>query len=104
MISITELAQGLLKQQFLGISGLRSPLLQKKIRKHPKAKDRKRQIPIIHSCGNHRIVAATDLGGHQGGAVNVYDSIFPTLDQETHNISLSIFPMTTSQELVTIHR
>ena len=55
-------------------------------KKHSKAKDRKWLIQIIHSCSDHWIAAATDLGAHQGGAVKVYDSLFPTPDQETHNI------------------
>ena len=64
-----DVAQGVLKQQFPGIlSGLRSSLLQKK--KQPKA-DCQQQIQIIHSRGNHWIVASAVLA--EDGQVKVYN-------------------------------
>ena len=69
-----DVAQGFLKQQFPGISGLQSPLLQKK--KQPKA-DCQQQIQIIHSRGNHWIVASMVLA--EDGQVKVYNSIYRIL-------------------------
>lgn len=96
-----DVAQGFLKQQFPCISGLQSPLLQKK--KLLRTQDsHQHQIQIIHSRGDHWIVASTVLA--DDGQVKVYDSVYRTLDRETLNIISNIFNGSNAKELVPIHR
>ena len=94
------MAQGLLKQQFPDITGLRSPLLQGK--KQLKAQDSEQKIQFIHCRGNHWIVASNILAA--SGEVKVYDSIYRTLDQATRKIISNVYQSLTSAELVRIHR
>lgn len=97
-----DVAQALLKQQFPSISGLQSPLLQQKKHFKVQVQDSKQQIQIIHSRGDHWMVASTVLA--ESGAVKVYDSIYRTLDQGACGIISNIFQTSTSKELVPIQR
>ena len=51
-----DVAQNLLKQQFPEVGGLQSILLQAKPRK--RCEENKQMIQIVHSCGDHWIIAA----------------------------------------------
>ena len=95
-----DVVQGFLKQQFPSISGLQSLLLQKY--KLLRTQDSHQyQIHIIRSQGDHWIVTSTVLAD---GQVEVYDSIYRTLDRETLDIILNIFNGSNAKELVPIHR
>ena len=67
-------------------SGLNSTLLQAK--KQSKQQDNKQQIQIIHSRGDHWLVASTVLSSKD--EVNVYDSVDCTIDR-TRNIISNLF-------------
>lgn len=67
-------AQAIIKDQF-SIEGLQCTLLQKT---HQTLNNR---LQIIHSRGNHWIVACVLFS--EVGSVNVYDSLYDTLDDET---------------------
>lgn len=95
-----NLAQNMLKQQFSEIGGLQSTLLQAKPWKQ--RTENKKMIQIVHSRGDHWIVAATMLATDD--RVLVYDSVYRTLDQPTTNIILNLFPASTSTELVQVNR
>ena len=80
-----NLAQQLLKKQFPSLNGLQSTLLQSKPRTG-EVPDNKLQI--IHSRGNHWIVASTV------GCTNticVYDSLYNTLDKGTLDVVMNLF-------------
>jgi hypothetical protein len=94
-----NLAQSMLKQQFSELAGLKSTLLQTK--KHT-VEEKKEQIQIVHSRGDHWIVASSIHAA--GNEVLVYDSIYPELDSTTNSIILNFFPTSTSAELVEISR
>ena len=94
-----NLAEGMLKQQFSEVAGLKSILLQAK--KHP-AEDQKQQIQIVHSRGDHWIVASAVFA--TGDEVLVYDSVYRTIDQITTRIISKFFPTSTSAQLVEINR
>ena len=79
----------MLKQQFSELGGLQSTLLQAKPQKQHAKKTK--TIQIVHSRGDHWIVAATMLA--IGDRVLVYDSVYRTLDQPTMNIILNLFPV-----------
>ena len=83
---VIDTAQHLLKRQFPGISGLQSTLLQAMARETNGATN---QLQIIHSRGDHWIVTSTLLPA--SGAVNVYDSIYSTLNKETRTIIRNLF-------------
>ena len=93
-----NLAQTMLRQQFSELAGLKSTLLQ--TRKHPR--EEKEQIQIVHSRGDHWIVASSIHAA--GTEVLVYDSVYQTLDSTTNSIILNFFPTSTSAELVEINR
>lgn len=95
-----DLAQNMLKQQFSEIGGLQSTLLQAKSQKQ--RTENKKVIQIVHSRGDHWIVAATMLATDDG--VLVYDSVYRTLDQPTKKIILNLFPASTSMQLVQVNR
>lgn len=77
------------------------PLLQTKPQKqHWECNDKK--IQIVHSRGDHWIVAATMPD--ENDAVVVYDSVYRTLDQPTKSIISELFPAATSIDLVQVSR
>ncbi len=92
------IAQNILKEQFPEMGGLRSPLFQ--TRKPPTESDDK--IQIIHSRGDHWIVAASVFAAK--GVVFVYDSVFRTIDRATKNIIAKLFPTSTMIKQVQINR
>ena len=93
-----NMAQGLLKQQFSEITGLKSTLLQaKKQRKE----DDKLKIQIVHCGGDHWIAASTVLAADEE---KVYHSVYRTLDRATKNIISNLFQTSISTELVLITR
>ena len=76
-------AQALLKQQYGLEKGFYSPLLQgQQHHIHPK-------IQIVHSHGNHWIVASTVLS--EDSVVNVYDTLYDSLDTSTVAILNCLF-------------
>ena len=72
--TIINFAQAIIKDQF-SIEGLQCTLLQKT---HQTLNNR---LQIIHSRGNHWIVACALFS--EVGSVDVYDSLYDTLDDET---------------------
>lgn len=94
-----NMAQGLLKRQFSEVTGLNSTLLQAK--KQTK-QDNKQQIQIIHSRGDHWLVASTVLSSKD--EVKVYDSVYRTIDRTTRSIISNLFQSSSSTELVKINR
>ena len=95
-----NVAQNLLKQQFSEVAVLQSTLLQAKPRKQ--CDENSKMIQIVHSRGDHWIVAATMLSTDD--RVLVYDSLYRTLDQPTENIILNLFPAATITELFQVNR
>ena len=93
-------AQNMLKKQFSEVGGLQSTLLQAKPQKQ--RTENKKMIQIVHSHGDHWIVAATMLATDD--RVLVYDSVHRTLDQPTTNINLNLFPASMSTEFVQVNR
>ena len=89
----------MLKQQFSELAGLKSTLLQ--TRKHP-GEEKKEQIQIVHSRGDHWIVASSIHAA--GTEVLVYDSVYRTLESTTNSVILNLFPTSTSAQLVEISR
>ena len=75
-------AQNLIKIQF-NIEGLQSTLLQKS------CKPTVNQLQIIHTRGNHWIVASTILSSP--AVVTVYDTLYDTVDGDTADVILNLF-------------
>ena len=84
---LINIAQEILKKQFPDIRGLNNTLLQKK--KSLKRQTDTQKIQIIHSRGDHWIVASTTFA--EEGEVKVYDSVYRTLDQGTKDIISNLF-------------
>ena len=74
------MAQGLLKQQFSKVTGLKSTLLQakkkkkKKKTKKPAKENDKLKIQIVHCRGDHWIAASTVFAADD--EAKVYDSVY----------------------------
>ena len=79
-------AQKLLKSQFPGVNGLQSTLLQYKPKASVPPKD---QLQVIHSRGDHWIIASTV--GCTSGEVLVCDSLYGTLDTATLDVIANLF-------------
>ena len=79
-------SQRLLKQQFPSLGGLQSTLLQccKENQKRIS-----RGVQIVHSRGNHWIVAST-INCKQG-EVAIFDSLYTSIDESTKAIITSVF-------------
>lgn len=88
-----DFAQELLKKQFPGVNGLQSTLYQYKPKASVSPKD---QLQVIHSRGNHWIVAST-VGCT--GEVPVYDSLYSTLDTATRDVIANLFHSSTVKML-----
>jgi len=71
-------AQSLLKKQFPQVNGLKSTLLL-----HKTQDKIKEGVQIIHSRGNHWIVASTL--GCSGSVVKIFDSLYETMDKDTQS-------------------
>ena len=74
-------AQKLLKKQFPSVNGLQSTLLQYKSKASVPPKD---QLQVIHSRGDHWIVASTL--GCTSDEVLVCDPLYGTLDTDTLDV------------------
>ena len=84
-------AQTLLRLQFPELNGLQSTLYQSR---SPALKANRNALQIIHSHGDHWIVATTiecDLG-----EVRVFDSVYASQDDETHQTIQIMFGNNTS--------
>ena len=82
-----NLAQQLLKQQFPQLNGLQCTLFQSK--KHV-GKPLKDQLQVIHCHSrNHWIVGSTIRC--KDGVVNICDSVYSTLDEETKEVIANLF-------------
>ena len=90
-----NLAQQLLSKQFPNLCGLHSTLLL------PQAKQvvpaGARALQIIHTRGNHWIVASTI--GCQPGEVKIFDSLYKSIDLATMTLISTIF----GNEITTVH-
>ena len=80
-------AQELLKIQFPHISGLQSTLLLAKCQKLPETST---YLQIIHSRGNHWIVA-TNIGCTPKSKLQVFDSLYSSVDKETTKLLTNLF-------------
>ena len=85
---IIDMAQRLLKKQFPNLLGLQSTLLQQKKRQQGIERNNL-QLQVIHSRGDHWIVASTIFA--DDGQVNVYDSVYHAIDKETEVIIANLF-------------
>lgn len=75
-------AQTIIKSQF-NIQGLQNTLLQRS------SKPAINQLQIVHTRGNHWIVASTILS--PPGVIMVYDSLYDQIDCETVHVILNLF-------------
>ncbi len=85
-------AQKVLQQQFPGITGLQSTLHQQKLPSQRTASQKKptdKHVQIIHSRGNHWIVASTIHSAR--GEVKVYNSVYNSFNTETKAIISNLF-------------
>ena len=78
-----NLAQDILKKQFPHLNGLQCTLLQQCMGMGTSGENMeyKNRLQIIHSCGDHWIIASTV--NCAGDAINVYDSVYSNTDEET---------------------
>ena len=90
----TDFAQGLLKKKFPGVNGLQSTLYQYKLKASVPPKD---QLQVIHSRGDHWIVASTV--GCSGNEVLIHDSVYSTLDSATLDVIANLFHSSTVKML-----
>ena len=81
-------AQKLLKQQFPHINGLQSTVFQTKMTTIDREKST-HKMQIIHTRGNHWILASNI--GCEEGRVNVYDSVYKSVDEQTERIITTMF-------------
>ena len=79
---VINFAQNLIKIQF-NIEGLQSTLLQKS---HIPTIN---HLQIVHTRGNHWIVASTILSSP--GIVTVYDTLYDAVDDDTTDVILNLF-------------
>ena len=81
-----NLAQELLKRQFKNLSGFQSTLLLSKLKEPLPATG---TLQVLHSRGNHWIVASTL--GCSAGEVSVFDSLYPSVDEGTLGLLKQLF-------------
>jgi hypothetical protein len=82
-----HLAQSILKKQFPGVRGLKNTVSQGK-EKNVDPHHVLNKLQIIHSRGDHWI-AASNIGCEK--QVNVYDSAYSHLDEETEKVVCNLF-------------
>ena len=92
--------QILLKKQFPNLLGLQSTLLQSS--DQGGMKENHSQVQVIHSRGNHWIVASTIHA--ECGVVQVYDSIYSTVDDETRSSIKNLFIPLSSIQLIEVQK
>ena len=88
-------AQNLIKIQF-NIEGLQLTLLQKS------CVPTVNQLQIVHTRGNHWIVASTILSSP--GVVTVYDTLYDTVDSDTGDVILNLFGGNLKINMATIQK
>lgn len=81
-----NLAQELLRRQFKNLSGLQSTLRLTKLKEPLSATG---AVQVLHSRGNHWIVATTV--GCSAGEVIVFDSLYSSVDTATLNLLKQLF-------------
>lgn len=96
---IINVAQQLLHKQFPHIVGLQLTLRQSK--KQSKVTPNQWQLQIIHCKTNYWIVASTLYCTN--GKVNVYDSLYDTVDEQTKGIITGLFGIS-GIDIVPIHK
>ena len=79
-------AHSLLKRQFPSLEGLQSTLYQNRAHKYSSSRS---ALQIIHSHGNHWIVATTLQC--KPGEIHVFDSVYDSLDVETLHVIRGLF-------------
>ena len=89
-------AQQLLLHQFPSTEGLQYTILQAR----KPAKKIKNGLQIIHDRGNHWLVASTI--GCAGRVVQVYDSIYSSVDEGTMTVIQNFFEMRENYEAIVI--
>ena len=75
---ITQYSQYLVKKQFSTIGGLHSTLLQN----HHKERLPDNSLQVVHCSARHHWILASNID-HKKGVVNIYNSLFTSLDEET---------------------
>ena len=91
-------AQTLLKLQFPWVNGLQNTLLQSKNNPEKPLQD---QLQVIHCCTrDHWIVASTVHC--KDGEVNIYDSVYSTVDEETDKVLANLFHYTSVKVMQTL--
>lgn len=81
-----NLDQELLKRQFKNLSGFQSTLLLTKLKEPLPATG---AVQVLYSRGNHWIVTSTV--GCSAGEVNVFDFLYPSVDEGTLNLLKQLF-------------
>jgi Ulp1 family protease len=81
-----NLAQELLRRQFNNLLGLMSTLFLTKLKEPLPIID---AVQVLHTRGNHWIVASTI--GCSVGEVNVFDSLYSSVDAATLNLLKQLF-------------
>ena len=94
---VITVAQRKLEKRFPNFAGFQLTLLQSK--QQQPAQSSRKQIQIIHSRGNHWLVASTVFS--TGDSVQVYDSAYSELDFATKDVITKLFS-TASCELVPV--
>ena len=87
-----NIAQSLIKKQFPDIKGLQPTVYQQRNQTMEDGTvqlDSTNQLQIIHCRGNHWIVASSV--GCTKGTVNIYDSLYTSLDETTILLVSSLF-------------
>jgi len=97
---VINFVQKLLKKQFPLMKGLQSTLMQYK---SPIASNNASapQVQVIHCCGDHWIVGSTVHSGSLGN-VQIYDSLFDTIDGQTVDVVSRLFGSAAIPEMITI--
>ena len=97
---VINFVQKLLKKQFPLMKGLQSTLLQYK---SPNASNNGSapQVQVIHCRGDHWIVGSTVHSGSLGN-VQIYDSLFHTIDGLTVDVVSRLFGSAAIPEMITI--
>ena len=91
-----DYAQQLIKKQFPSLNGLQSTLYQSKKQVGGTMKNR---LQVIHSRGDHWIVATT-VGSSIDDVVLVYDSLYTSIDKATTETICNVFSESTTVELM----
>ena len=91
-----NIAQRLLKKQFPNLTGLQPTLYQLKDQTD-EGVILENQLQVIHCRGNHWIVASSV--GCTKGTVNIYDSIYASLDESTKTVVSSLFHARTNMHM-----